>query len=120
MQKGVLDLIYYTNPKGWVAISFDEGETIVLPMGKKIPVNPVWEEEGDDMEDKLSPSQREALVKFRAQPPLNETQQMAWELRKRRLEHAKFYAAPEIIHPKIPESARAVTSDVDTPDVEFE
>lgn len=120
MQNGILDLIYYTNPKGWVAISFDEGETIVLPMGKKIPVNPVWEEDGDDLEAELSPLQQAELVKFRARPPMTQVEQMAWDLRKSRLEHARFYAKPDVVHPKIPESARAITSEVDTPDVEFE
>jgi hypothetical protein len=112
MQNGTLDLIYFVNPKGWVAVSFDEGETLVIPDGRKITVNPVWEEV-DDLEDQLSPKQQAELVKFRARPLMTEAEQTAWDMRKMRLNHARFYAQPEDIKPRIPESAQVIMGAVD-------
>jgi len=113
MQNGVLDLIYYVNPKGWIAISFDEGETLIIPDGRRVTVNPVWEEESDDLEEQLSPKQQAELVKFRARPPMTEAEQTAWDIRKMRLNHSRIYAQPEAARPKIPESAMVITSALD-------
>ena len=113
MEEGILDIIYYTNPMGAVSVSYDEGETIVLPTGRRIPLNRIWEESEEDMEPKLSPPQQAELALFRARPPMTEIEQIAWDLRKQRLANARFYAEPEVARIVIPESAQVVMSEIE-------
>ena len=49
----VEDLIYYTSPKGMTSVSLDDGETMILPTGKTMKVNDIWEESPVDLREKL-------------------------------------------------------------------
>lgn len=113
MRDGILEVTYYRNCHGAVSVSLDEGETVVIPMGRTIPLTPVWEESDEDgLDALLTPSQAQALAEFRARPPMTELEQMAWDMRKRRLAAVKDYAQPIPEPRKIRESARVVVSDL--------
>lgn len=113
MRDGILEVIYYRNCHGAVSVSLDEGETVILPTGRRIPLTPVWEESDEDGLDMLlTPPQVQALAEFRARPPMTELEQMAWDMRKRRLAVAKDYAQPVPEPRKIRESAKVVVSDL--------
>jgi len=74
---------YYRNPKGVVGLSLDEGETLMLPSGKVLPVrHEVWEADSDDPEAELSPKQQAYLAAHRSKPPMTEIDELAWKLHK--------------------------------------
>ena len=52
--------LYYRNRAGAIAVSVDDGDTLVLPNGRTIEVNAMWEETDPD-EGALSEPQREAV-----------------------------------------------------------
>jgi hypothetical protein len=96
------EILYFTTPKGLVAVSLDEGETIVLPSGKTMKPTEVWEEASTDLIDKLTPIQRAALDTFRAAPEMTDLERMAWDLHKGTLKAAKHYA-PRDSKPETPD-----------------
>jgi len=106
------DIIYYTTPKGLVAVSLDEGETIILPGGKTMPPTEVWEEAATDLKDKLTPVQREAVDKFLSSEEMTDLERIAWKLKQGTRKAAKDYAQkakPEI--PDVPLDALVESSD---------
>jgi hypothetical protein len=44
------DLLFFTNYRGAVAVSYDDGETIVVPTGRRIPLTPMWVPEEEDLD----------------------------------------------------------------------
>jgi len=115
MQIGVLEILYYRNPKGAVAISLDEGVTVVIPSGRRLPTTEVWEEtDEDNLEELLTEHQVQVLADFRSRPALTGLDLMAWRLGQReKAAFAKGYAQSELTyrHRTIKESARVVSSD---------
>lgn len=115
MNNGVFEILFYRNPRGGVAFSPDEGETVVVPIGRRIPLTPVWKEEVDEdaeeMEKFLTPVQLQMLEEFRERPPMTQIEQMAWELGRRERLAEKDYVQPEPEYRKILDSAIVVVSD---------
>lgn len=107
------DIIYYETAKGLVAVSLDEGETIILPSGKTMPPTEMWEESPIDLKDKLNALQLEAVEKFLAQPGMTELEQIAWRHHKRALGVAKDYKPPAPEYPEVPMDAVVVKSEDD-------
>lgn len=114
MHDGIFDILYYRNARGGVAFSPDEGETVVVPIGRRIPITPVWketDEDAEDLEPLLTPVQSQILEEFKQKPPMTRIEQMAWELGRRERLAEKDYAQPEPEHRKLLESAIVVVSD---------
>lgn len=58
------DLLYFTNYRGAVAVSYDDGETVVIPSGRCIPLTPLWVPEHEDLalvRDSLTLEQRKEV-----------------------------------------------------------
>jgi hypothetical protein len=114
MKDGILDLLYYRNPQGNVAISLDEGETVIIPSGKRLRVTPVWVETDEEgLESRLTQEQADALAVFRVKPPMTDLEQMVWKMHKRKLAAAYQYAPLNEPSRKIMESAQVVVSDLE-------
>lgn len=113
MQDGVMEILYYRTDRGGIAISLDEGETVIIPSGRKMPITPVWKETDEDLEDSLTVMQAGALEEFREKPPMTDLEQMAWNLRKAERQDEKNYAQPEPDHRYVRESALVVVAEFD-------
>ena len=111
-----LDPMYFRNPKGHVGISLDEGETLMIPMGKVVRWFDVWEEVSDDLDGELSPVQAEYLKAHLAKPPMTVIEEMAWKLRQARRHDAKAYATPPMAHTILSDAVVVVASDPDVDD----
>ena len=109
----MIEPFYYLNSRnGMVALSIDEGETMMLPSGKVLSVRPeVWELEPEDLEDDLSLKQQAFLAHHKEKPPMDYIEQLAWKLRKGRLAVAKDFAQAPEPRKKAPASAMVVKSD---------
>lgn len=55
------DLTYYQNPTGLIAVSYNQGETIILPSGKEMEITQFWEELSDDLFESLNDVQTRIL-----------------------------------------------------------
>lgn len=105
---------YYRNPGNVLGLSLDEGETLMLPSGKVLPLrHDVWEADSDENEEELSPKQRDYLAAHRNKPPMTEIDELAWKLRKGRQSlHCTFdFHSPDVPRKEVPESALVVMSD---------
>jgi hypothetical protein len=115
MQNGIFTILYYRNSRGGVAFSPDEGETVVVPKGRRIPITSVWQEIDDEDEEDilpgLTPIQVQILEEAKQRPPMTELEQMAWELGRRERLAERDYAPPENEFRRILESAIVVVSD---------
>ena len=60
-------LILYSNPRGMLAASLDDGQTVVIPTGRRIPRAPVWEELENQDSSTLTPQAQEALGEWLAE-----------------------------------------------------
>jgi hypothetical protein len=111
-----IDPHYYRNPSNVLGLSLDEGETLILPTGKVIPIrHDIWEFDSDVLEEELSPVQEGFLARHREKPPMTEIEELAWKLHKgTRSLHATF-KTPKWDAPRkektVQESAIAVCSD---------
>ena len=107
-----MDAWYYTNCKGAVAFSVDEGETVCLPTGRRIPWSDAWEETMDDLETSLTETQQAVLKAHRDRPPLSEMEGVYAAHGKRERQAEKGHYRPPPPPPVLPESAMVVTSDL--------
>lgn len=107
----VEDIIYYTTEKGLVAVSLDEGETIVLPTGKRMPPTEAWEETSEDLESRLTDAQKRALRVALGKPEMSEVGALAWKHRKRVIHDNRAYVQHEAPRREVRESALVVSSD---------
>ena len=56
-----MELVYYKNRSGLIAVSCDFGDLIILPTGKVMENSEFWEEVGEDLRSQLTPPQEAAL-----------------------------------------------------------
>lgn len=109
----MIDLFYYRNRTGLVAVSYDEGNTIVVPAGRVIPVTDAWEEVTDDCSTELTPEQRKTLDTML---PRQRTDEMGHIInafsRRRRIVEARDGVNTESRVRPIPEGASVVVSDI--------
>lgn len=56
------DLFYYRNRTNLVAVSCDQGDTIVLPSGKVMECNNFWEEVTENLRSELTPAQESEIL----------------------------------------------------------
>lgn len=109
----VTDIIYYVTAKGLVALSLDEGETIILSSGKRMPPTEVWEETSDDLEASLSDKQKTLLVEARKKKPMTEIEALAWAHRKRERHDKRAYTkGPKFVR-ELGENVAVVKSDLE-------
>jgi hypothetical protein len=109
-----IDPHYYRNPSNVLGLSLDEGETLILPTGKVVPMRPdVWEFDSDSSEDDLSVEQKERLRAHQDKPPMTEIEELAWKLHKGERSLNKTFQPPSLDIPRhgVRESAIAVVSD---------
>jgi len=110
---------YYRNPKGLVAISVDEGETVCIPSGKVLPWAEAWEETMDNLGAELTPAQQAVIdkIELEAQERANLTgiDKMVADLEDRTIaERAKHeWVEKPREHPVLPEGAQVICSDPD-------
>jgi hypothetical protein len=109
-----VEILFYRNCAGAVAISLDEGETVWTPAGRNIPLVPAWEwTDEDGLESLLTSPQVKALDDSRKAPPLTEIEELTRVFHKRQMAVKKdFYQAPPPPR-KVRESVLVVTSDPD-------
>lgn len=55
---------YLRNPWGRVAVSPDDGETIILPNGRKVANSAEWSPVYDDLRAELTPEQEEHVARW--------------------------------------------------------
>ncbi len=106
------EIVYYTNGKGGVAFSDDDGATVVVPSGRRIDMTPVWEECSDDLEGELNTLQVAKLDAIRSQP-LTEIQAMARKMALLERKQAYMYPPKSVTYPKVGESALVIKADFD-------
>jgi hypothetical protein len=106
-----MEILYYTNGRGGLAISIDGGEHVVIKTGRRLLLRDTRWEETDDESIPLSPEQEAAVEAALAElAALSEDQKELNDLvvkyRKRRLRHAKTHPTrePEKRHRKLPPS----------------
>ncbi|MDB4277995.1 hypothetical protein N9917_00030 [Deltaproteobacteria bacterium] len=58
----MIDPLYYRNRANAVAVSVDDGETVIIPLGRELPWREVWEEVDGDLRAELSEAQERAVV----------------------------------------------------------
>jgi|APSaa5957512535_1039671.scaffolds.fasta_scaffold230112_2 hypothetical protein len=56
-----MELLAFMNRAGAIAVSFDDGENLVLPNGRRLPAMSAWEEMGEIGVQDLSEPQRDAI-----------------------------------------------------------
>lgn len=114
-----VEVLYYTNGKGAVAISVDEGEHVVIPNGRVLMrAETVWEESGEP--GPLSESQQRALQEAQdelgamsdAESDLND---IVVAFRKRRMREEQLHPtrSPEKAHRRVSSSAMVEFSDLE-------
>lgn len=110
-----LQIIFYANGRGGVAVSVDEGETLVLADGRVLPAgSTIWKEALDDeVEDRLSPVQRARVEQVRAKPPARGMEAVVEQYRADRLRVSRQFAQPDPEFPEVPEGALVVKSEFD-------
>lgn len=59
-----VDLCYFRNRSGLVAVSCDEGDTLILPTGKIMEFNEFWEDVEEDLKSQLTTPQDAALQRM--------------------------------------------------------
>lgn len=59
-----MELSYYCNRSGLVAVSYDEGNNIILPTGRIIELIDTWEEVSDDCHGDLNEEQLRILSRM--------------------------------------------------------
>lgn len=90
-----IEVLFYRNRKGDVAVSLDDGETVWTPQGRNIPMTPAWEwADEDGLELLLTPHQVKAIEDARNAPPLTEIEELVLRLHKRQLAVRKDYYQP--------------------------
>jgi len=112
-----LDIFYYENPRGGVAVSVDDGEHLVIPSGRVLLAeDTVWDEVSSDLESKLTAAQAEVLRQAREDfAAMGDIDLMVEAFRRRRLSEEQrnpVYKAPGK-HRQLPESALVVMSEPD-------
>lgn len=110
-----LQITFYSNGRGRVAVSVDDGENLVLADGRKIlHAGTIWREALDeDVEDRLSPEQRRVVTEVRARPPARGMAAVAEQYRADRLSTARHYAQPDPEPVEVPEGALVVKAEFD-------
>ena len=64
------EMLFFTNYRGSVAVSCDDGETVFAPSGRRLPLTPAWvpvEDDDDDLralQKQLTPLQRQGIGQF--------------------------------------------------------
>lgn len=61
-----MELFYYRNRSGLVAVSYDDGVNIILPTGRIIGLIDAWEEVPDDCHGELNADQLRILEKVQS------------------------------------------------------
>lgn len=108
------ELFYYRNPTGLIAVSFDQGETIVLPSGKRMEYTHFWEELPDDHHSELTPEQDAVLKSHLEIEDKSEMGQIIRKYRQRRLLQERLDGiTPEPTYRKLPEDVMVVVADFD-------
>jgi len=59
-----IELYYYRNNSGMVAVSADEGDTIIVPTGNVLPPSAAWEEVQEDLRSELNAVQEASVKRF--------------------------------------------------------
>jgi hypothetical protein len=107
------EIIYFTTARGLVAVSLDEGETIILPSGKTMAPTEVWEESPVELPDRLNETQRASLDKFLSCDGMTEIEKLVWKMRKGRLSTARNYKTPPKEHRDVVGDVLVVKSEID-------
>jgi hypothetical protein len=58
----MIDLLYYRNRSGAVAVSADDGEQVIIPSGRTLPWREAWTEDDGDLRAELSEPQVKAIT----------------------------------------------------------
>ena len=110
-----MEIRYYTNAKGMVAFSTDQGLTVCVPTGRTITPPPAWEEVGvgGNLRKRLTKEQniilKQAIEKDKALSPI---QRLARDLELNEAREKVHYAPPEEPVKEVPLSAQVITSDL--------
>jgi hypothetical protein len=110
---------YYRNRTGLVAVSYDEGDTLILPTGKVVEswtmAEGAWEETPEDLFSVLSDKQREALEILVAAQDDSEMGEIVANYTKARKAMARQPNAPprEVVYRRLGEAHLVVKSDFD-------
>jgi len=108
-----IEILFYRNCKGAVAVSLDDGETVWTPQGRNIPITPAWEwTDEDGLLPLLTPPQVKVLEEARNAPPLTEIEELALRLHKRQMAVRKDYYHPPPPPRRVKASAIVVVSDL--------
>ena len=83
-------LFYYRNRSGLVAVSCDEGDTIILPNGKVMEHNDFWEDAQEDLRAELTPQQEAALKRAEARVDNSEMGQIIRKYSRSRKEQERL------------------------------
>lgn len=68
-----MSLNYYRNRSGLVAVSYDDGDTVVVPTGRVLEVTEAWTDVEDDCHAELTPEQLRILERM---VPLQRTDEL--------------------------------------------
>lgn len=104
--------LYFVTEKGLVAVSFDEGLTIILPSGKALKPTEVWEETDEDLEHRLSDAQLAALRLMR-QAPVTELDALVQKHLHRTIRDNQGYRQARAPAREVGENALVIKSDLD-------
>ena len=107
------DIVYFTTERGLVAVSLDEGATILLPTGKTMKPTEAWEESPVELPGKLNERQRTAVEAFLACPPMTEVEEIAWRHHQRLRKVEKDYRQASVGPRELSEDVTVVKSDLD-------
>ena len=109
-----IELLYYRNPTGLIAVSFDQGETIILPSGKRMPLTQFWEELPEDYRSDLTKEQ-ESLLKVHLEiEDKSEMGQIVRRYRQRRIVQERLDGiTPDPTYRKVSADVLVVVADFD-------
>lgn len=108
-----MDLTYFKNRSGMVAVSYDGGDTIIIPSGKTMDHNVFWEDVADDLRSELTPEQegplQRAIARYDSSPMGDIIRTYG---RNRKLAERLDGIEPEPVYRKLPDSVRVIVSDL--------
>lgn len=110
-----VDPVYYRNRAGAIALSLDDGDTLVLPTGQRIDLNPMWEEVDPVEEGSLTKPQQEAIAEARAAPAPSTLDTIIKDYGRARRDASRDYGPGSEGRPirRLPEDVLVVVADFD-------
>ena len=108
------DLFYYRNRSGLIAVSFDQGDTIILPSGKLMDHTEFWEDVSEDLRAELTPQQEATLARNVEKEDKTEMGQIIRRYKQRRkLQERLDGQEPEPVYRTLSDDVKVVVADFD-------